>query len=110
MDILTSKADGILTIEFNRPERKNAITAVMYQAMADAINEAETDSAVRAILLVGKPEIFTAGNDLPDFLQNSKACQPKPVRCSSSCARCPAARNQWSRRYPAPQSASAPRC
>ena len=78
MDILTSKADGILTIEFNRPERKNAITAVMYQAMADAINEAETDSAVRAILLVGKPEIFTAGNDLPDFLQNSKPVDGVP--------------------------------
>ena len=79
MDILTSKANGILTIEFNRPERKNAITAVMYQAMADAINEAETDNAVRAILLVGKPEIFTAGNDLPDFLQNSKPVEGVPA-------------------------------
>ena len=79
MDILTSKANGILTIEFNRPERKNAITAVMYQAMADAINDAETDSAVRAILLVGKPEIFTAGNDLPDFLQNSKPVEGVPA-------------------------------
>lgn len=72
MDILTSKAGGILTIEFNRPERKNALTAAMYQTVADAINEAETDASVRAILLVGKPEIFTAGNDLPDFLENSK--------------------------------------
>lgn len=71
MDILTSKADGILTIEFNRPERKNAITAVMYQAMADALVEAETDAAVRAILITGKPEIFTAGNDLDDFMKNS---------------------------------------
>ena len=79
MDILTSKAGGILTIEFNRPERKNAITAVMYQAMADAINEAESDSAVRAILIVGKPEIFTAGNDLPDFLQNSKPVEGVPA-------------------------------
>ncbi|MBZ2205787.1 enoyl-CoA hydratase [Massilia soli] len=79
MDILTSKANGILTIEFNRPERKNAITAVMYQAMADAINEAESDSAVRAILLVGKPEIFTAGNDLPDFLQNSRPVEGVPA-------------------------------
>src|SRR5438874_1187269 len=71
MDILTSKADGILTIEFNRIERKNAITAVMYQAMADALTEAEHDSAVRAILIAGKPEIFTAGNDLDDFMRNS---------------------------------------
>lgn len=71
MDILTSIANGVLTIEFNRPERKNAITTAMYQAMADAINAAEQDSAVRAILITGKPEIFTAGNDLEDFLKSA---------------------------------------
>jgi enoyl-CoA hydratase/carnithine racemase len=73
MDILTSKTDGILTIEFNRPERKNAITGAMYQTMADALVDAEKDAAVRAILIVGKPEIFTAGNDLEDFLKNAPA-------------------------------------
>ena len=71
MDILTNKADGILTIEFNRLERKNAITTAMYQAMADALTDGENDSAVRAILITGKPEIFTAGNDLDDFLKNA---------------------------------------
>lgn len=71
MEIQTSKANGILTIEFNRPEKKNAITAAMYQMMADAIKDAEGDNAVRAILITGKPEIFTAGNDLEDFLKNS---------------------------------------
>ena len=73
MDILTSKADGILTIAFNRPERKNAITGAMYQTMADALIDAESDSAVRAIVFLGKPEIFTAGNDLEDFLKNAPA-------------------------------------
>ncbi|USX27566.1 enoyl-CoA hydratase [Oxalobacteraceae bacterium OTU3CINTB1] len=71
MDILSSKENGVLTLEFNRPERKNAITAAMYQTMADAINAAEQDAAVRAILIVGKPEIFTAGNDLEDFMKTS---------------------------------------
>ncbi len=71
MEILTSKADGILTIQFNRPERKNAITAVMYQTMADAIIDAENDSSVRAILITGHPQIFSAGNDLEDFMKNS---------------------------------------
>ena len=79
MDILTSKADGILTIEFNRPERKNAITAVMYQAMADALLDAESDAAVRAILITGKPEIFTAGNDLDDFMKNSRPVEGGPA-------------------------------
>lgn len=72
MDILSSKANGILTIEFNRLERKNAITTVMYQAMADAINGAGQDASVRVILITGKPEIFTAGNDLDDFLKTAK--------------------------------------
>lgn len=71
MEILSSIENGILTLEFNRPERKNAITAAMYQTMADALTAAETDTAVRAILLVGKPEIFTAGNDLEDFMKNA---------------------------------------
>ena len=65
MEILSSKSDGILTIEFNRPERKNAITSAMYQAMADAINDGEKDAAVRAILIVGKPEIFNYPQALP---------------------------------------------
>ena len=71
MDILCSKTDGVLTIQFNRPERKNAITSSMYQAMADALKDGEHDDAVRAILIIGQPEIFTAGNDLDDFLKNA---------------------------------------
>lgn len=82
MDIQTTTANGILTIEFNRPERKNAITGAMYTAMAEALRAAETDSAVRAIIITGKPEIFTAGNDLDDFLNNvgeGKMTESRPV-------------------------------
>jgi enoyl-CoA hydratase/carnithine racemase len=79
MDILTTKSNGILTIEFNRPERKNAITAAMYQTIADALVDANTDSTVRAVLLTGKPEIFTAGNDLDDFLKNSAPVEGVPA-------------------------------
>jgi enoyl-CoA hydratase/carnithine racemase len=80
MDILTTRADGILTIEFNRPQRKNAITAAMYQALADCLVGAEHDAAVRAVLIVGKPEVFTAGNDLDDFLSHSDVpAEQRPV-------------------------------
>ena len=79
MDILTSKNAGILTIEFNRPDKKNAITAAMYQRMADALQDAETDRAVRAILFTGKPAIFTAGNDLSDFMANPPSTETSPV-------------------------------
>ncbi len=78
MDILISKENGILTITFNRPGKKNAITAAMYQTIADALKDAENDAEVRVILFTGKPEIFTAGNDLDDFLQNPPREHQKP--------------------------------
>lgn len=79
MDILRSKTNGILTIEFNRPDKKNAITSAMYQMMADALQDAEGDSEVRAILFVGKPEVFTAGNDLEDFMNNPPQSEDRPI-------------------------------
>ncbi|CAM3171388.1 enoyl-CoA hydratase [Cupriavidus taiwanensis] len=69
MSIRTSIEQGILTLEFDRIDKKNAITAAMYQSLADALRAAQTDPAVRAILLRGKPKVFTAGNDLEDFMQ-----------------------------------------
>lgn len=80
MDILSSKADGILTLEFNRPERKNAITVAMYQTLADEINAAQSDQSVRAILIQGKENIFTAGNDLEDFLKGASDTRPLEER------------------------------
>jgi len=71
--ILTKIADGVLTITFNRPEKKNAITAKMYEKMADALCAAQTDNTIRIILFTGHPDVFTAGNDLDDFLKNSIA-------------------------------------
>jgi enoyl-CoA hydratase/carnithine racemase len=71
MDILTSKKNGILTIEFNRPQKKNSITTAMYQTIADALKDAQSDVQVRAILFCGKRDIFTAGNDLEDFMNAS---------------------------------------
>ena len=79
MDILSTQADGILHIEFNRPDKKNAITAAMYQYMADALQQAENDAAVRAILFSGKGGVYTAGNDLEDFLKNPPEGVDSPV-------------------------------
>jgi enoyl-CoA hydratase/carnithine racemase len=85
MSIQTTKTHGVLTIEFNRLERKNAITGAMYQTMADALLEAEQDPQVRAVLITGKPEIFTAGEgamteDRPvfQFMKALEGCT-KPV-------------------------------
>lgn len=71
MNILTNKTNNILTITFNRPEKKNAITTEMYQSMAYALRAADTDPDVRVILFTGSDNIFTAGNDLEDFMKNA---------------------------------------
>jgi enoyl-CoA hydratase/carnithine racemase len=63
------RPDGVLSIMLARPERRNAITVAMYSALADAIENAANDAAIRLILLEGQGEDFTAGNDLGDFLQ-----------------------------------------
>ena len=65
--IITESRDGILRIEINRPDKKNALTAAMYQAMADAIKAAEADAGVRVILIHGKPDLFTSGNAMSLF-------------------------------------------
>jgi len=77
--IITENRDGILRIEINRPDKKNALTSAMYQAMADGIKAAEADSSVRVILIHGKPDLFTAGNDLQDFLDNPPRDDNRPV-------------------------------
>ena len=77
--ILTHLADRVLTITINRPERKNALTQAMYGAMADAITGANDDTAIRAIILTGAGDMFTAGNDLTDFASNMHEGKP-PVQ------------------------------
>ena len=78
-EIEVGRDGSVLIIEFNRPEKKNAITAAMYQAMADGLTEADADPAVRAVLLKGKPDIFTAGNDLEDFMKSPPHGDNSPV-------------------------------
>ncbi|HKX43247.1 MAG TPA: enoyl-CoA hydratase [Burkholderiaceae bacterium] len=69
MSIKTATLNGVATVEIARPEKKNAITQAMYQQMADALNAANADTAVRAVLITGQPGIFTSGNDIEDFMQ-----------------------------------------
>jgi enoyl-CoA hydratase/carnithine racemase len=68
MSIKTAVVNGVAQIEIARPEKKNALTVAMYQAMADALVAAKEDSSVRAVLILGQPGIFTSGNDVEDFM------------------------------------------
>jgi enoyl-CoA hydratase/carnithine racemase len=78
-DILTHVEDGVMTITLNRLERKNSITSAMYGAMADAIAQAASDPAIRVALLQGHETVFSAGNDIGDFLNQPPAGQDAPV-------------------------------
>ena len=69
MTIKTATLNGVAIIEIARPEKKNALTQAMYTAMADALAAANTDAAVRAVLITGQPGCFTSGNDIEDFMQ-----------------------------------------
>ena len=79
MSIKTATLNGVATIEIARPEKKNALTQAMYQAMADAINAAQADAAVRAVLITGQPGIFTSGNDIEDFMQRPPQSEESAV-------------------------------
>ncbi len=78
-DIILGRDSGVLTIALNRPAKKNAITGAMYQAMADALQTADSDADVRVVLFQGNADIYTAGNDLEDFLKHPPAGSDSPV-------------------------------
>jgi enoyl-CoA hydratase/carnithine racemase len=59
--------DGILVLTLQRPEKKNALTGAMYDALSDNLERAETDSTIKVVLFQGDGDSFTAGNDLADF-------------------------------------------
>ena len=78
-DILVHAEAGVTTITFNRLEKKNSITSAMYGAMADALEQAAADAAVRAVLIQGDATIFSSGNDIGDFLNAPPSNQDSPV-------------------------------
>jgi enoyl-CoA hydratase/carnithine racemase len=78
-DILTHTADGVLTLTINRLDKKNSFTQAMYATCADALDTAATDPTVRTVVLQGHMTVFSAGNDVADFLHGPVATQESPV-------------------------------
>jgi enoyl-CoA hydratase/carnithine racemase len=78
-EILTHAERGVMTITINRLDRKNSITSAMYGAMADALASAEADAAIRVVVLQGHETVFSAGNDIGDFLDKPPAGRASPV-------------------------------
>ena len=78
-DILVHAEAGVTTISFNRLERKNSITAAMYASMADALEQAALAAAVRVVVFQGHETVFSAGNDIGDFLNAPPSTPESPV-------------------------------
>ncbi len=70
--------DAVLHICLNRPEKKNALTLSMYEALANAMEGADADDAVRVVLVSGAGDAFTSGNDLRDFLRTPLSGDTSP--------------------------------
>jgi len=77
--ILVDNTAGVMTITLNRVEKKNSLTSAMYAVMADALDQANADAAVRAMVFQGHETIFSAGNDIGDFLNAPAASNESPV-------------------------------
>ncbi len=78
-DILIHTEAGVMTLTFNRLDKKNSITAAMYAALAVALEAAREDAAVRVVVIQGHELIFSAGNDLGDFMNNPLTDESAPV-------------------------------
>ncbi len=67
--VLVETQGAVQTIRLARPEKKNALTVAMYTRWVEALRAAHADEAIRVVRLIGQPGVFTAGNDLADFMQ-----------------------------------------
>jgi enoyl-CoA hydratase/carnithine racemase len=89
--VIITEDGPVRTVRMNRPEKKNALTMAMYDAMAAAIESAPQNPALRCLLIAGGPTGFCAGNDIGAFLKmatTSGALEMPILRFLYALARC----------------------
>ena len=72
-EIIVERDIGVITVTINRPHKKNALTSAMYEAMIEALDAAEASEDIAAVVLRGAGGVFTAGNDIANFLEAANA-------------------------------------
>jgi enoyl-CoA hydratase/carnithine racemase len=77
-DIVTERSGNILSIQLNRPAKKNAMTSSMYITMAELLDAAAKDDEIHVVLWHGAGNSFSAGNDIEDFMKNPPAPGESP--------------------------------
>lgn len=78
-DILIDTTEHVMTLTFNRVAKKNSFTAAMYSTLTDALTQAQADEGVRALVIQGHETVFSAGNDISDFLTRPVTSTDMPV-------------------------------
>lgn len=68
-EVRMERVEGVLVLELSRSKKRNAINFTMFESLADALTNADTDERVRAVLLCGAGDDFCAGHDLEAFAQ-----------------------------------------
>lgn len=76
--LIVTDEDATRVITLRRPEKKNALTQDMYRAMSEAIDTAQNNPDIRCLIITGGSGVFTAGNDLDDFLTAGTATGDTP--------------------------------
>lgn len=79
MEIEATVQNQVAIIRFARPQKKNAITREMYAMLTQAVLDASANPTVRSLLFTGQPGVFTAGNDLQDFMLHAADGEPPSV-------------------------------
>ena len=79
MSVISVAEQGVLTLTLARPEKKNALSATMYQQLSAALQQASSDDNIRVVLLTGSDNCFCAGNDLADFLAGGSLNHEHPT-------------------------------
>ncbi len=87
--IITKREGAVLHVTLNRPDKKNAITTEIYRGMTAALNEADSDDKIGAVVITGSGGCFTAGNDVGDFLNGTRDKDEQPglrfIRTIAAC-------------------------
>ena len=65
--------DGVQVIRFLRADKKNAFTGPMYNAMSEALDASENNDAIAVHVFIGSGGVFSAGNDINDFMRRAQA-------------------------------------
>src|SRR5215471_207277 len=70
--LLIEKNDGITTIRFNRPDKKNAMNPTLHREMYDALRDLEWDNDTQVLVITGSGNAFCAGQDLKEYFYANK--------------------------------------